>query len=173
MKKSIQILIVCVTLMFGCIGCEEFFLGAGAGVAGKETLQSWKTNLETKKVELQKQYDAVLAEIESAPDPNALALAKKKFEIIQGHRIANESALFTVTSILEYPQEGKKDDKKDFLASVVIGGVLLGYEILTKRKLNQKYVSAKAGQAVFEAANPEPGKELYKDIGIERRARGL
>jgi len=160
-------------LMFACAGCDNFLTGLGAGAAGTETLQSWKENLEAKKAELQEKAEAIQAVIESTTDPNTLVLAKKQAEEIRLAQLANESALLTVQAVLDYPKEGSVDDRKDFFASVLIGGGALIYEWLTKRKLNNKYVSMKEGQATFEADEPDAGKKLYTAIGIARRKRGL
>lgn len=159
-------------LMFACVGCE-FMTGAGAGAAGSETIQSWKVNLEAKKAELQARYDAVLAEIESAPDPNALARAKQKAEQIEKAQVGNQAALMVVQAALDYPRDGPADDRKDFYASLVVGLGAFAYEVLTKRKLNTKYVSMKEGQATFQAAEPDAGQKLYTAIGIARTKRGL
>jgi len=156
------------------IGCEDFLIGAGAGAAGQKTLQDWEENLEAKKVELQKKYDAVMAEIESAPDANALALAKKKLEPIQDQQLVNEAALFTVKQIIKLPEtSGDKNGRTDVLITTLIGGGIVALREWQKRKLNNKYISMKAGKASFELAEPEAAKKLHAAIGIERTSRGL
>jgi len=174
MKKGILLLGVMLLLMFGVIGCEGFLLGAGAGVAGQETLQAWEENLEAKKLELQKKYDAVMAEIESAPDPNALALAKKKLEPIQDQQLVNEAALFSVKQIMKLPEtSGGKEGRTDVLITTLIGGGIVALREWQKRQLNKKYISMKAGKANFEIADPEAAKKLHVAIGKERHYRGL
>jgi len=175
MKKGILVPAVVLLLMFGAFGCEEFLLGAGAGVAGQETLQDWKENLETRKTELAQQYEEVLAELKIAPDPNAAAFAKQKLNEVQNSQIANEAALFTVGELLKLPEYKEKTpaERKDALATGLVGLGILGLREWQKRKLNLKYVSMKAGKASFETAEPEAAKKLHTAIGIERTNRGL
>lgn len=176
MKKGIVTLGVMLVLMFGAIGCKDFLIGAGAGVAGQETLQSWKDNLEAKKAELARQYEEVLAELKEAPDPNAIAFAKQKLTEVQNAQIANEGALFAVGELFKLPEYKKKTPagKKDALITGLVGLGILGLREWQKRKLNLKYVSMKAGKAAFEtAAEPEVAKKLHAAIGLERTNRNI
>jgi len=168
--STVLIMLLLVTL---CSGCEGFLSGVGAGAAGQETLESWKENLIAKKAELQARYDKAFAELESAPDPNTIALAKQKLQEVQLAQVANEAALFTIQAALDYPKDQPKDDRTDFFASVLIGIGVFAYEAMTKRKLNLKYTSMKEGQATFQAADPSAGQKLYTSIGIARSKRGL
>lgn len=170
--KRVMLGIVLV-LMFGTGGCEEFLVGAGSGIAGKETLESWQGNLEAKQMELQQKYDLVMNEIKTAPDPNALALAKAKLEPIQNARLANEVALHTVKEILKLPESSNPESRKDALLVGGIGIVGLFIEEWRKRLLNKKYISMKTGQARLKTDNPEAEKLLYDLIGEERRKLGL
>jgi len=175
MKKGIVMMAVTLLLMFGAAGCE-YLVGAGAGVAGQETLQSWKDNLETKKAELARQYEEVLAELKIAPDPNAVAFAKQKLNEVQNSQIANEAALFTVGELLNLPEYKEKTpaEREDAVVTGLVGLGILGLREWQKRKLNLKYVSMKAGKATFEeTAEPEAAKKLHTAIGIERTSRGL
>lgn len=171
MRKCVFVTVLLLAVMIG--GCDETFLGFGAGVAGVETLQSWQENLEVKKAELQKQYDLVMAEIETAPDPNALKLAKEKLEPIQNARLANEVALHMVTESIKAIKTENPEDRKDAIGVGVISLGLIALEELKRRLLNKKYTAHKAGQAKLEQENPEAGKQLYSAIGYERRLRGL
>ena len=168
--NTVLILLLAVTL---CSGCEDFLAGVGAGAAGQETLVSWKENLEAKKAELQARYDRAFAELESAPDPNTIALAKQKLQEIQSAQVGNEAALMTVRAVLDYRADMPMDKRIDLLASGVLSSLVIGYQILTKRKLNLKYTSMKEGQAEFQAEDPSAGEKLYTAIGIARRKRGL
>lgn len=173
MKKGIATLIIMLVLLLASAGCEEFLLGAGAGAAGKETLESWQSNLEGKKIELQQKYDAVMKEIETAPDPNALALAKAKLEPIQNAQLVNETALFTVKEILKMPESTNPESRKDALVVGGIGLVGLFIREWQKRILNKKYISMKTGQARLKTEQPEAEAKLYALIGEERRKLGL
>ena len=171
MKKEwfVVMLLVC----FCCMGCE-FVTGLGAGAAGQETLQSWKVNLEEQKAVLEERYKTAFAELESAPDPNAVILAKKKIEEIQRVQIGNEAALLTVETMLKLPEaSGSEGGRTDVLISTLIGAGVLALREWQKRNLNKKYVSMKIGKATFEEKNSEAGKILHTAIGIARTARGL
>ena len=170
--KRVIVGIVLVLIVLGSAGCEEFLLGAGSGMAGKETLESWQGNLEAKQIELQQKYDAVMKEIETAPDPNALALAKAKLNPIQNAKLANEVALHTVKEILKLP-ESAPEDRKDALVVGGIGIVGLFIREWQKRLLNKKYTAMKTGQARLKTDNPAVEATLYALIGEERRKLGL
>lgn len=166
-------LFVAMLLCFCCTGCE-FFTGFGAGAAGQETLQSWKANLEEQKTALEERYKAAFAELETAPDPNTVALAKQKLEEVQRAQIGNSAALLTVEMMLKLPEAASGEDgKTDVLVTSLIGAGLLALREWQKRKLGKKYISMKAGKAAFEAAEPAAGKKLHTAIGIERTNRGL
>jgi hypothetical protein len=49
----------------------------------------------------------------------------------------------------------------------------LAWSILSKRKLNAKYVSMKAGQARLKEVDPTAYEKYYTMVGTERTARGL
>jgi len=172
MKKEwfVVILLMC----FCCIGCENFLTGLGAGAAGQETLQSWKANLEEQKAQLEERYAAAFAELESAPDPNTVALAKQKLDEIQSAQMGNAAALLTVETILKLPEAAKGEGgSTDVIISTLIGGGILALREWQKKNLVKKYVSMKTGKAAFEAAEPDAAKKLHAAIGIERTARGL
>jgi outer membrane murein-binding lipoprotein Lpp len=155
-------------------GCDEFLIGAGAGLAGAETFAAWQQNLEAKKAELQAQYDLVLAELQAAPDPNAVRLAKEKLTLIADQQLVNEGALLAVRAALERtPPEATPEDDRDFYAAVAAGGLAWLYEFATKRKLNTKYVAHKAGQANLKVIDPDAEAKLYAQIGLERAKLGL
>ncbi len=155
-------------------GCLEFVTGAGAGAAGAETFAAWQKNLEAKKAELQQQYDLVLAELQNAPDPNAVKLAKDKLAAIADQQLVNEGALLAVKAALERPGPGSTpDDQRDFYAAILAGGGAWLYEFMTKRRLNTKYVAHKAGQARLKEEDPTAEAKLYSLIGTERSTRGL
>lgn len=171
MKKEwfVVILLMC----FCCMGCE-FVTGLGAGAAGQETLQSWKANLEEQKAALEERYKMAFAELESAPDPNTVALAKQKLDEIQKAQIGTEAALLTVETMLKLPDATSDEDgRTDVLISTLIGGGIIALREWQKRNLTRKYVSMKAGKAAFEATDPEGGKKLHTAIGIARTDRGL
>lgn len=159
-------------IMCCCTGCE-FVSGLGAGVAGQETLQSWKANLEEQKAALEERYEAAFAELESAPDPNTIALAKAKLDEIQRTQIGNTAALLTVETLLKLPEASGEGGRNDVVISSLIGAGILALRELQKRNLTKKYVAMKAGKAAFEAVEPEAGKKLHTAIGIERTNRGL
>ena len=168
-----KLFVVMLLSCFCCIGCE-YVTGFGAGAAGQETLQSWKANLEEQKAALEERYKAAFAELESAPDPNTVALAKQKLEEVQRAQIGNSAALLTVETILKLPEaESGEGGKTDVLISSLIGAGIIALREWQKRKLGKKYISMKAGKAVFEAAEPAAGKKLHTAIGIERTNRGL
>jgi hypothetical protein len=173
MRTWTRHIIILGVLIILAAGCEEFLLGAGAGVAGQETLQSWQENLDAKKAELAEQYDLVMAELESAPDPDAVAVAKQKLQAIQDAQLANEGAMLAVKTALELPKQETTEGRQDVIASAVIGTLILGWQALNKRKLNLKYTAIKAGKAKFDADNPEAAPKLFSAIGIERTKRGL
>lgn len=155
-------------------GCE-YAIGAAGGAAVTQSLTDWKTNLEQAKLELETQYADVLAELQAAPDPSSIAVAKEKLELIRSQQLVNTGALFAVDRMLTYPKstEGPPADNKDFWASTIIGGLALAYQTLTKRTLNTKYVAHKAGQADFKVLDPEAEAKLYAQIGLERAKLGL
>lgn len=168
MKKKMffAMLLVC-----SCAGCE-FVSGLGAGAAGQEALSSWKADLEEQKADLEAQYAAAFAELESAPDPNTVALAKKKLDEIQRVQIGNSAALLTIETMLKLPA-ASEGGRNDVIISSLLGAGILALREWQKRTLAKKYVSMKAGKATFEAAEPEAGKKLHAAIGIERLGRGL
>lgn len=170
MKKEwfVAMLLIC----FCCMGCE-FVTGLGAGAAGQETLQLWKANLEEQKAALEERYKAAFAELESAPDPNAVILAKQKLEEIQRVQIGIDASLLTVKTLLELPEASGKEGRTDVLVSSLLGAGIIALREWQKRNLTKKYVSMKVGKAAFEAADPEAGKKLHTAIGIERTSRGL
>lgn len=157
-------------------GCDQFTLGAGAGLAGAQTFNQWKENLENKKTELQEQYAVLQAELNAAIDPNEVKLAATKLRAVQEQQLVNDSALLTIKAVLEKPNSDDSNEKKNnYLAELIAGGfaLLTGYQTLAKNKLNLKYISAKTGQAKLAAVNPEAEKQLYAFIGQERTAQGL
>ena len=157
------------------VGCEEYLLGAGAGIAGKQTLESWQQNLEAKKSELAARYEAVVKELETAPDPNAIIAAKEKLRAIQDQQLANEAAMLTVRKILEVPKlEGaSKQNRELWFGGLIAEALGIAYLAWSKRKVGQKYIAHKAGQAKFAESAPEAAASLYSAIGVERTARGL
>jgi hypothetical protein len=161
------VLIVC------CVGCEEYLIGAGAGLAGKETLDSWQDNLEAKKLELAGQYAELEAELALAMDPNAVALIRQKIEALGDQQLVNDAALLTVRTALELPEQTTSAGRQDVIASSAIGALILGWQALSKRKLNTKYTAMKAGKAAFDAANPDAAPKLHTAIGVARTDRGL
>lgn len=172
MKK--EWFVVMLLMCFCCMGCEDFLTGFGAGAAGQETLEAWKANLEEQKAELEERYVAAFAELETAPDPNTVALAKQKLDEIQNAKMANATALLTVGAVLKLPEATSgKGGRTDLLISTLIGGGIIALREWQKRNLTKKYVSMKSGKAAFEAADPEAGKKLHTAIGIERTNRGL
>lgn len=154
------------------MGCE-FVAGLGAGAAGQETLQSWKANLEEQKTALEERYQAAFAELESAPDPNAVILATKKLEEIQRVQIGIDASLLTVKTLLELPAASGKEGRTDVLVSSLLGAGIIALREWQKRNLNKKYVSMKVGKSKFEAEDPEAGKKLHTAIGVARMDRGL
>lgn len=168
MNVTVVMVIGLVTLSAGC----EYVVGAAGGSAITKSMVDWKANLEQAKLEIETQYADVLAELQAAPDPNAIAVAKEKLELIRSQQLVNTGALFAVTRALEYP-EGSESDNKDFWASTIIGGLALVYQTLTKRTLNSKYVSSKLGQARLKQDEPAAEAKLYAYIGQERLAKGL
>ena len=166
--------VVMLLMCFCCMGCEDFLTGFGAGAAGQETLQSWQANLEEQKAELEERYAAAFAELESAPDPNTVALAKKKLDEIQNAQMANAASLLTVETILKLPDaKSGEGGRTDLLISTLIGAGVISLREWQKRNLVKKYVSMKVGKAAFEAKEPAAGKKLHTAIGIERMNRGL
>ncbi|KPL25619.1 MAG: hypothetical protein AMJ75_00475 [Phycisphaerae bacterium SM1_79] len=165
---------LCSIILF-CAGCSEFVAGVTGGAATTETLHAWQQNLEAKQAELQSRYNAVLAEIEAAPDPNALAMARKKLEAVQDMQLANESALVTVKSLLAMPKPDAdtRGDWQQWLAALIASVGALGYQTWTKKTVANKYAAHKDGQIKFNLENPEAAKALYEIIGNSRNARGI
>ena len=170
MKK--ELFVVMLLVCFCCTGCE-FLAGLGTGVAGQETLQSWKANLEEQKTALEERYEAAFAELKSAPDPNAVILATKKLAEIQRAQIGIDASLLTVRTMLELPEATDKEGRTDVLISTLIGAGIISLREWQKRNLAKKYISMKVGKATFEGKNPEAGKKLHTAIGIARMDRGL
>ena len=169
-NATIRLFMGLVTLTAGC----EFLTGAGAGLAGRETFEAWQEKLEAKKAELQIQYNMVLAELESAPDPNAVRLAKVKLDAIAGQQLVNEGALLAVSSALELPgPNSTPQENTDFYVALIAGGGAWLYEFLSKRKVTTKYVAHKSGQANLKLLDPEAEAKLYAQIGLERAKVGL
>ncbi len=165
--------VVMLLMCFCCVSCE-FVSGLGAGAAGQETLQSWKANLEEQKAALEKRYEAAFTELETAPDPNTVALAKQKLEEVQRAKIGNAAALLTVEAMLKLPEATSGEGgRTDLLISSLVGAGIIALRELQKRTLVKKYVSMKVGKATFEAKNPEAGRELHTAIGLVRADRGL
>lgn len=175
---KLSMLVATVILVVGLFlsGCDQFTLGAGAGLAGAQTFNQWKENLENKKTELQEQYAVLQAELDAAIDPNEVKLAATKLRAVQEQQLVNESALLTIKAVLEKPESGDSNEtKNNYIAELIAGGfaLLTGYQTLAKNKLNLKYISAKTGQAKLAQVNPEAEKQLYEFIGQERTAQGL
>ena len=173
MKARIFCILCSVFCVLSVAGCEELAI-FGGGVAASETFNVWQTNLEAKKAELQAQYDQVMAELQAAPDPNAVKTARLKLDAIIDRQLVNEGALLTVRAALTQPgQDATPQDRTDFWAAVLAGGVGLVYQTLTKRTVATKYQSMKAGQAQFKLADPAAEEKLYALIGSERAKLGL
>lgn len=175
-KWTVTVVVLCLlSLPLGIAGCEEWLMGAGAGLAGKETLDSWKVNLEQKKTELAAQYDEVLAELEAAPDPNTVAAKRAELTALQNQQVANEAAILTVTKILEVSQlKGASGEQKElWLGGLLAEAAGIAYLAWSKRKLGAKYSAHKAGQARFAETAPEAAAKLFTTIGVERTARGV
>jgi hypothetical protein len=166
--KFVAILLV---LMF-VTGCEEIAL-FGAGAAGQETLHVWKSNLEQQRDELEQRYVQLKHELDNAPDPNALALARQKIESWSKQSVGNAVALHTVTEMIKYQQTQNPESRKDMIVTGVLGLIALAIRERSRLTLSKKYSAHKAGQAKFEKENPEPAMVLYGDIGYERTIRGL
>jgi len=168
MKKGMffAMLLVC-----GCTGCE-FVSGLGAGAAGQEALSSWKAELEGQKADLEAQYQAAFAELESAPDPNAVILAKKKLDEIQRVQIGNSAALLTIETMLKLPA-ASEGGRNDVIISSLIGAGILALREWQKRNLTKKYIAMKSGKAAFETVEPAAAKKLHAAIGVERTSRGI
>ena len=170
MKK--ELFVAMLLMCFCCAGCE-FLSGIGAGAAGNETLNLWKANLEEQKATLEERYKAAFAELETAPDPNMIALAKQKLEEIQRVQIGNAASLLTVETLLKLPEASGEGGRNDVVISSLIAAGILVLRESQKRDLTKKYVSMKAGKATFEAADPVAGEKLHAAIGIERTSQGL
>ena len=70
-------IIMVIGVMTMSAGCE-LVTGAAGGAAVTQSLNDWKAKLEQAKLELETQYADVLAELQAAPDPSAIAVAKEK-----------------------------------------------------------------------------------------------
>jgi len=181
MKRILLIVIVAVVLSFGAAGCPEWLVGAGAGMATQETLQSWQDNLEAKQIELQAKYEAAEKAIAEAPDPNTLALSTAKRDALRSPMIANEAALITLRSALKAKsEEPGSQGRADAVATGAIGLIALAIREWQKRtlttdlsKTKTKYASMKLGQAKLKLANPEAEKQLYALTGEARSTLGL
>jgi len=160
-------------LCLGCTSCEEALLGVGAGVAGAETFESWQENLVAKKADLQERYAEAFAELEQAPDAEAIEAATERLAAIEKAQIGNEAALLMVEAVLKYPTDGGSDDRRDFWASVLIGGGALAVQTLSKRKQGKKYQGMKVAQRRLERQQPDAAAVFYDDVGKQFAARGV
>lgn len=171
-----RLFLTCIAVLL-IAGCNELWTGIGVGTAGTETFNQWKTNLEEKKAELATQYDEVLAELKAAPDPNAVAFAKEKLVAIQNAQVANESALFAISQVLQISGQESTGGRQDAVVASLIGAALIALREWQRRKevgtLNNKYVAMKVGKAELAKTNPEAESQLHKLVGEERLRLGL
>jgi hypothetical protein len=134
-------------------------LGVGAGLS--ETFAGMQADLERREQELIDRYNALHAAGATAED---LADVERQLE--------------QTVQLRQGVQTGEHLLGVDWTDPATAGGAIgmvaaLAWSIFSKRKLNQKYVSAKAGQARLKTVNPEAEKDLYAFIGQERTTRGL
>ena len=174
MRKGILTLICLVALMFGSAGCiKEYLVGAGIGAAGVSALDATETALIEQGVALEADYEAAVVEVEKAADPNALALAEEKLEIISKSRLVNRGSLITVQTLKKAAAADNPKDRTDAVV-VGIGGIIgIAIEEWRRRLKGKKYTAMKIGQAKLKTANPEAEAQLYALTGEERRKLGL
>jgi len=164
MKTLILVLILCFCCV-GLNGCGSETtaggIGLGAGIGLSETIKGMQADLDRREAALVERYNVLIAAGAKAED---LEDVRQQIEQTQDLR--------------QGVQTGEHLLGVDWSDPAAAGGAIgligtLAWSIFSKRRLNQKYVSAKVGQAQLRLQNPEAERQLYALIGGERAARGL
>lgn len=164
MKRVILTLCVLCALcgLSGC-GAEVTAGGVGLGVGAglSNTFAGLQADLERREQELIDRYNAMHEAGAKAED---LAQVERQIEQTVQLRQGVQTGEHLLGVDWRDPQQ----------AGPAIGLIgTLAWSLFSRRKIGQKYVAAKAGQAQLKMRNPEAERELYALIGSERAARGL
>lgn len=162
------------TLLF-CLLCSVFCLlpagcgaevtaggvGLGVGAGLSNTFAGLQADLEQREQELIDRYNALH---DAGAQAEELADVQRQLE----QTVQLRQGVETTEHLLGV------DWSDPTAAGTGIGAIAtLAWSILSKRKLNQKYVSAKVGQARLKQIDPKAEEQLYSLIGQERVSRGL
>jgi hypothetical protein len=163
MKNLVLIAILSCLLFFAGCGAEGTAAGGGVlgGIALSNTIEGMKADLAKREQALIARYNELVA---------AGAQAETLEEIKQ--QIADTVHLREGVETTEHFLGVDWSDPAAAGGAIGILGTL-AWSIFSKRKLSQKYVSMKAGQAQLKLTNPDAEKQLYALIGSERATRGL
>jgi len=136
-------------------------IGLGAGIGLSETIKGMQADLDKREAALVERYNQLVAAGAKAEDLEAV-----KQQIDQTVQV--RQGVQTTEHLLGV------DWSNPEAAGGAIGLIgTLAWSILSKRKLSQKYVSMKAGQARLKEQDPTSEARLYAMIGTERASRGL
>lgn len=163
MKTSILcVCLIGLAFLAGC-GAETTAGGIGltSGIALSETIKGMQADLEKREAALVQRYNDLLAAGAKAEDLEAV-----KQQIDQ------------TVQLREGVQTGERLLGVDWNDPTAAGGAIglvgtLAWSILSRRKLGQKYVAMKAGQAQLKIVDPAAFDKSYAAVGLERAKMGL
>jgi len=136
-------------------------IGLGAGIGLSETIRGMQADLDKREATLVQRYNDLLAAGAKAED---LEQVKQQIEQTVRLRQGVQTGERFLGTDWKNPQEA---------ATRVGEGIFFLWLLLNRRKLGQKYVAAKTGQAKLKEVDPAAEAKLYSLIGTERTARGL
>jgi hypothetical protein len=154
--------VLCLLTLTGC-GAEMTAGGMGLGVGAglSNTFAGMQADLEKQEQELIDRYNKLHAAGATAED---LADVERQLEqTVQLRQGAQTTERFLGTD-WSNPQES---------ATRIGEGLGLLWLIFNRRKLGQKYVAMKAGQAQLKIADPAAYEKSYALVGTERAKLGL
>ncbi|MCK5614739.1 hypothetical protein KAR91_73435 [Candidatus Pacearchaeota archaeon] len=173
-KRLLLISSILVILMVTTNGCEEVFLGAAGSAAVVGTVSDWENKLETRKLELESEYNAIMVELDNAPDPNAVATIVARLNAVQELRLVNEGSLIATRAVLEIPEASKTGGgKTDVVVTAGISGLLLVLNELRRRTTVKKYQTMKIGKSRLAEDDPAAESKLTSIIRTVRDEIGV
>ena len=158
----LSLCLLCVLFLAGC-GPELTAGGVGlaAGIGASETFKGMQADLDRREAALVQRYNDLLAAGAKAEDIEAV---KQQIE----QTVQLRQGVQTTEGLLGV----------DWSNPEAAGGAIgllgtLAWSIFSKRKLGQKYVAMKAGQANLKIIDPAAYEKSYAQVGLERAKLGL
>jgi len=163
MKTSILcVCLFCLAFVAGC-GPETTAGGIGltSGIALSNTIKGMQADLERREAALVQRYNDLLAAGAKAEDLEAV---KQQIE--------------NTVNLREGVATGEHLLGVDWGDPAAAGGGIgllatLAWSVFSKRKLSQKYIAMKAGQAQLKVVDPVAYEKSFAAVGLERAKMGL